>query len=335
MSFRGRLAAAFVAAMLVVAVIVIVSYRSTRVFIAADRMLAHTHEVISTLEETRSFVVSAETNQRAYVITGQEQYADRVIALRPLLEQRLDQLHGLVADPGQIAREQRLRQSIQRKLAMVDHIIRIRRERGFEAAREVVLSGDPMREMDEVNAIIGSMRANEHQLLIDRAQRSETQALRTVLLLTLGGAMDLLLLMVVFYLVDRDHRRGRQLRQALSSARDAAIRAAEMKSAFLANMSHEIRTPMNAVIGMTGVLLGTDLNADQRELAQTVRTSADSLLTIINDIRDLSKIEAGKLLIERSDFDLRQTVESAVELLSEGAHSKGLDIGVLFDSTIP
>jgi PAS domain S-box-containing protein len=192
----------------------------------------------------------------------------------------------------------------------------------------------PAERREEPSAILARIRRGEPLENYETVRLTRAGA-RVPVALTVSPIRDSAGRVVAASTIARDITSRKETEREMERAREAALETARLKSEFLANMSHEVRTPMNGIVGMTELVLDSDLSADQRENVESIRSSTEALLAIINDILDFSKIEAGKMEIEAIAFDPRETLREALRPLVLQAHKKGLELVFDIQETVP
>ena len=297
--------------------------------VARGRTIAHEFDALFvSLDEMQegvsAFLLSGGSDALAPFVSGQASAKESIASLAA----------DLGDDPEQTLKLREVELLLEQEVAQSTSALELRR---VDADTEAQRSNDDERRRtaESLRAVLRTMRERQRTVSAARlaALVASTRFASDVVLLATG--INAILLLGVALLVARAARQSRRAREEMRAARDAAIEADRFKSAFLANMSHEIRTPLNGVIGMTDLLLTTRMTREQREMARTLRTTGETLLALVNDVLDFSKLEANRVELEAQPFDLSRLLRDVIALARAQADAKSLPISLVVDPDVP
>jgi two-component system, NarL family, sensor histidine kinase EvgS len=334
-SLENRILGGFVGSLLLLLLMGGFAYRLHSQSVSSALWVTHSEQVRSALGRLFDSVQYAEAAQRNYLLTGNRNYKMQYASLVSELDGEEDALGQLIADnPTQVKNLAQMRPLIVERMNALASHIGIFEKGDLAAAREAIAADGGIGSQRQIQVVFDRMEDVEKDVLASRHANLDRAGSLALLTLLATLAVATVVLTTLYVGIRRQFAARALAERAVIAAKEAADASNRAKSTFLATMSHEIRTPMNGMLGMLELLTLTKLDAEQRTTLEIVRGSSKSLLRIIDDILDFSKMEAGKLDVQPEVASIKDVIEDVHNIYSGNASSKGLLIKRTADPAI-
>jgi signal transduction histidine kinase/ActR/RegA family two-component response regulator len=289
----------------------------------------------NSLHRLESDILALESDVRGAIVSGDSVFIKDIHAKTSNVKRDLALLSGLLNSDQVINNFPHLQSLVEQKTTFNDSVVNTLKANGKEAAEALVGTGRGRILRDSISSIISTIDRTKQAELVDITDANKRSGMQARIWGIIMGVLACGLLVYAFWYVLNLSSRQQRIITHLNESERKIKEASSLKEQFLANMSHEIRTPMNAIIGFTNILKRTDLEPEQRKYVQNIHSAGENLLALINDILDLSKIEAGMIQLEDTNFSLRSLLSSIAAMFDEKTKEKNLYLQTEVKENVP
>jgi len=325
----------FIISILLIVFLQFNSGRSIEDLVKGNKNLSHELQVQSQLQKLETEIIYIESSIRGFVITEDSAHLQGVAEDISGVEKDVDDINAVIGDTASSELLQQLSVLIKEKIRHSNQVMEAFFKKGKTAAEEVINTNRGKIIRDSISNTVRLINLDRQAQLSNISASVNSNGLKAKTWGIILAVLACLASLITFwYLIDQGQRQ-RKLISTLDTSERQLKEASKIKEQFVANISHEIRTPMNAVLGFAGLLQKTTLDKNQHEYVKSIRSSAENLLTIINDILDLSRIESGMMHIETLPFNLRELLDSVATMMNVKAKNRGLYLRTDVEDSIP